>query len=89
MIKDILENYKETRDDDLLLYKKYLIQEIGIKVLDFSVSYLFEILSTADVRSFESVARIRRKLQEQYIHLRGKSYSKRQKMAEDFKLELF
>jgi len=67
-VKEILENSKEARNSDRILYY-LLLQRVDESMLDVSVK---EFLLYADhVPNFESVRRSRQKVQEKYPELRA------------------
>jgi len=74
-VKKILEDFEGARDDyaelDFRFYPK------GLRLVEF-----FRQLADNKLPSIESVHRARRKIQEDYPHLRGKTYEKRQAKRE-------
>jgi hypothetical protein len=83
-VKLLLESHSHYRDNDNMLVSKIWWQEIfgGAKVkrenctmslYDFLTNY-----TNGEVTSADSITRARRKLQEEFPHLRGKTYNQRQ-----------
>tara|TARA_Y100000593_G_C4310942_1_gene338317 strand:+ start:2390 stop:2734 length:345 start_codon:yes stop_codon:yes gene_type:complete len=90
-VKNVLEKFEQTRDDDMKLFA-YII----IDFFNFNKSYI-ESLTANDVIGkihngsiphFTSVLRCRQKLQEKIPELRGDLYDKRKKHAEKVKEEI-
>lgn len=79
-VKDILERYPATKDDDIILFaeycKLYFPQICNIP--------FYQALYITGLPSYESVSRARRKLQEKYPELRGTKYHKRQETQCDY-----
>ena len=89
MIKEILERNVGARNCDIALYQEYLREKYKSDYSNLLVNDLLSDIVIGFVQSFDSVSRVRRKLQEQYIHLRGKSWNKRHEIAETYEVELF
>jgi len=73
------------RDDDNRLIANILLNEAGgIDAMQKMSAYEFlHHFSAGKFTNFESIRRVRAKLQEQYPELRGKSYKERQKKGSD------
>ena len=72
LVKEILENYSETRDNDNWLLVKIWNKKLpNIKF----VTTLEMALIQGVLPHFESIRRTRQKLQQEYPHLRGKRYN--------------
>ena len=72
LVKEILEEVPETRNDDMLLY--YRVCEImNRRALSYSFGYALLNLKDLCLPSFKSVERSRRKLQRAYPHLAADS----------------
>lgn len=75
-IKAILKKDKETRDDDMLLYLKvcnaYLKDAGAMPLAEVMTQYKY-----LGLPSFESICRIRRKLQAKHPELAGSSHVRR------------
>jgi hypothetical protein len=76
--KLLLEN-KELRDDDNRLIANMYFQEVGgTEALSKMTAYDFlGLLAMGKFTNFESIRRVRAKLQEDFVELRGTSYNKR------------
>ena len=74
LVKEVLENYPETRDDDnKLLLKVWEIEKPEIKERFYT--FFKAMLISGALSHFESIRRIRQKLQQEYPHLRGERYN--------------
>lgn len=90
LVKGILEEKPETRNDDNLLWleavraavqdKKY-----GNKMTELTFAYVLKNIYTSGLPSFASVSRARRKLQEKYPELRGTERTKRRRAENEKK----
>ena len=69
-IKDILEKYPDCRNSDNILYSVYL-SRVNPEVNSVSVSDFYKYFNDYNVPRFESIARIRRKVQSEYPELKG------------------
>ena len=70
-VKNILEEAPETRDNDYLLWLR-TIEEMtaeDIKILSFS--YVIRNINFLGLPNYETVSRVRRKLQAEYPELKG------------------
>jgi hypothetical protein len=82
----LLENKESLRDDDSKLIASFFINEIGRdKVDDMSAMDLLKLIGFGKLTSFESIRRVRAKLQENRPELRGKNYKERQDEGNDVK----
>ena len=72
-----LKNSKETRDCDLVLFSELVLEQLGDKAKSMSLEDFFCILRRGDVFHFESISRVRRKLQELKPSLRGELWEAR------------
>lgn len=72
-VKELLEKYSEFRDDDKMLWLAYLNVHFGLKhrIDPESYNVLREILLSEDTPTSDTVTRVRRKIQEQHVHLQG------------------
>ena len=70
IVKQILEEEPSTRNSDELLYKRYC-EIVEPSVLKLSFSTYLEVAKHLSIAQFHSVKRSRRKLQEEYPHLRA------------------
>lgn len=76
-IKEILQERKITRDNDIYLYyyllRDYLKKDLeSYKVYDFLID-----LNSGNIPCIDTVKRLRRQLQEEFIELRGKLWNER------------
>lgn len=89
LVKELLENDPKYRDCDKTLSAKiWSIQLGGMEKLHGMTAYDFlcEYVKTkGKLYSQESIGRARRKLQEQNINLRGKSYKEKKAKQKDVK----
>ena len=88
LVKEILTDKPETRDDDYLLWVEVIKRTTKDK-FDYSMSFV-TFLYTArflNIPQFETVSRARRKVQEQHPELKGteKVRKAREDMQVDFK----
>jgi hypothetical protein len=85
VVADILLRYNSTKDSDGALIATFYMNEIGGKEILKSMSaYDFlKILSEDKLTPASTIIRVRRKLQEDYINLRGKKYQERINAGED------
>jgi hypothetical protein len=81
IVRELLENKPELRDNDNLLMSTIWKQQSNI--LNF-----FHRFETGRLHSPETIRRTRQKLQEDYEHLRGESYVARQKKQVKVKKDL-
>ena len=70
IVKKLLEDEPNTRNSDEVLYKRYC-EIVEPKVLALSFGAYLEIAKHLSMAQFHSVKRVRRKLQEEYPHLRA------------------
>lgn len=82
-VQFLLEKYPPLRDDDFRLYASYVSFQVGgkSKLEEMSAYSLLTLLANGELAHFESVTRVRRKLQEQEPKLRGANYEKRKEGA--------
>lgn len=81
VVKELLIQYPETRDNDnLLMLKVWRRQYPGLPNSEFSTFANYLVLNK--FKSPESIRRSRQKIQEQNPHLRGKLREQRKKEAE-------
>lgn len=87
LVKGVLEEYPETRNDDNLLWLEAL-RETAYKrdcvyVLDLGLSSLMHNIRALNLPTFESVSRARRKLQAKYPELRGTERAQRRRAEKE------
>ena len=81
LVKDYLEAKPLLRDSDNKLVCRIwnnLLEAKGSNPKEASAHDLLCLISQDKLPSFESISRARRKIQEQYPHLRGNTYKQRQ-----------
>lgn len=85
VVANILQRYNSTKDSDGALIATFYLNEIGGKdILKSMSAYDFlKILSEDKLTPASTIIRVRRKLQEDYIDLRGKKYQERIDSGED------
>ena len=86
IVSNLLTNHQRLRDDDCKLIVNVWMKELR-KTKDqlqkMSGLEVLELVSRGAVTKPESITRARRKLQEEYPHLRGFSYVRRHQKAEE------
>jgi len=87
MVKHLLVTYPHLRDDDFKLVATYLLFEIGgrekadkITATEFLKNY-----SEAKFTNFESIRRVRQKLQEENPELRGERWIERKTKGNNYR----
>jgi hypothetical protein len=83
-VETLLKNFKSFRDDDLLLMANFWATECAEKGIQYS-DFLHK-FADGYFTSPESIRRMRQKLQEENIELRGSTYGKRQQMGKEFSI---
>ena len=85
VVASILQRYNSTKDSDGALIATFYLNEVGGKdILKSMTAYDFlKILSEDKLTPASTIIRVRRKLQEDYIDLRGKKYEERMNAGED------
>ena len=83
VIKPILEERPQTREDDFLLYAE-VIKEYDPELLEASVKLFLYKHKLLNVPNIKSIERARRKLQEKYPHLASEK-AKRKRAEEQAK----
>lgn len=85
VVASILQRYNSTKDSDGALIATFYLNEVGGKdILKSMSAYDFlKILSEDKLTPASTIIRVRRKLQEDYIDLRGKKYEERMNAGED------
>ena len=84
-VEFLLRNYPTLRDDDNQLIANIYFQEAGgSEVLSkMSAIDFIGLFASGKLTNFESIRRVRAKLQEEKPELRGVSYSKRKDLGDD------
>jgi hypothetical protein len=85
IIANLLQRYNSTKDSDGALIATFYLHEIGGKdILQNMSAYDFlKMLSEDKLTPASTIIRVRRKLQEDYVELRGKKYEERMNAGED------
>lgn len=91
MVHSVLSNFPETRDDDFLLYG-YVCHNMmkgttHSNVWNMTFGYICSNHLQMELPSYESVTRMRRKIQEGDSELRGTGYHRRKERAEEYRTE--
>lgn len=74
----ILKNKPQLRDDDNKLLASFFVYEIGkAKIESMNAMDLLKMIAFGELPSTESIRRVRQKLQEQNVELRGEKYHER------------
>lgn len=81
-VKGILETYPVARDNDFVLYY-HVLMSVGVSPKGISARELLIGMSMRKFPHFDSITRVRRKLQEEHLHLRGKRWFERHRIAEE------
>ena len=89
----LLAKFPKTQDDDKLLYTYFIIHGMGDGDFEEGKKKLSEILAFDFIRDvsthvfvdFGSISRCRRKIQEDYPHLRGEKWQERHQASKIFK----
>lgn len=83
LVKEILNDSAEARDDDFVLYVAFVERQYGAKLNRMNVLDLFERIRKGEYPSIESIGRARRKAQEENPELKGsKNARQRREKAE-------
>jgi len=84
-VASLLQRYKSTKDSDNALIASFYLMEMGGKeVLENMSAFEFlKMLSEDKLTPASTIIRVRRKLQEDYIELRGSKYEERINSGED------
>ena len=85
-VKAVLKSNEEARNDDMKLYFcvcDYCLEEKGLRVGDMPFETVMTEYRSLGIPNFESVGRIRRKLQSQHAELSGNTETKRIRMAQE------
>ena len=81
IIENLLKKFPELRDNDNRLIANVWSKQIE-DIHSMSAHNFLKLFATNKVSTPETITRVRRKLQEDYIHYRGKKYKTRHKEAE-------
>ena len=80
-LADIMRTHPDTRDDDLLLYERYMSEANGLSIHD-RICILHEDIRAGTLLPMESVVRMRRMIQTEQPELRGNLWKERHEKAE-------
>lgn len=83
VVKKVLQEHKETRDSDSKLIC-WVYAETNPEVMKLSFSKVMWNTKFFKLPSFETIGRIRRKLQHDHPELRGKLYEKRMEKQSEY-----
>lgn len=88
LVKNILEEKPETRDNDNLLWLEAVRETVrtfnyGNAMNELTFAYVLKNVYTLKLPSFETVSRARRKLQEKYPELRGSKKVRRKRIERE------
>lgn len=88
MVKKVLIEIPETRDDDNLLWLEALRESLkdrksGYAMADLTLAYVLKSIHKLGLPSFETVSRARRKLQAKYPELRGSENVRRERAKKE------
>jgi len=85
-IENILERYQEARDNDSYLCGLYWYEEmtfdLGVDPSKTDATRFFRLLADGKLSQPDNITRLRRKVQEKRVDLRGANYGKRKKEQE-------
>jgi len=76
IVKQLLEAYPESRDDEQRLYELYTASK-GVDPQKTTLAILFYKIKRGKIRSFDTVTRFSRMLQKEHDALKGKNWGKR------------
>jgi len=85
---DTLTNYPKSRDNDNLLVCLIWKEEIGVDIKTVPTNTFFNIMSSGKLTAYETIRRIRAKLQSEDPELRGINYEKRARKKEEIKRDI-
>jgi hypothetical protein len=83
IVESVLEDRSVSRDEDSLLVF-YVVLDLGFYPLTMSLRDYLKNIKEGKIPSWDSITRIRRKLQENRVDLRGKTWDLRQRRAIGF-----
>ena len=84
IIQQVLENYPESRDDELRLYELYMAAK-GFTPAATPIKVIHHKIKLGYLCNYDSVSRMRRMIQKDHIELRGSNYGKRKEMEKKVK----
>lgn len=87
-VENLLKNYPHLRDSDNKLISTIWFNESDISLNNITAYEFLKNYCNGLYTNAESIRRIRQKLQENFIELRGNSYKKRQSKSTKFRKEI-
>ena len=84
LVEKILEKHPDSRDSDFRLYG-WVCAVIKPEIMKLSFEHVMWKHSELGLPAYETITRIRRKLQEKKPELRGKAYEKRHEKETEFR----
>jgi hypothetical protein len=81
------EEFQIAKESDAYLYG-FFLREQGHDLTSITTNTLLKLIHDGHFPSFETIARVRRRVQQRRPDLRGKNYLKRHKLAEEVRGEL-
>jgi hypothetical protein len=88
-VEEILRKNMRCRDSDSILYSTLLYFEIGAERLKSMSGYeLLGVIAEDRYPSYDTIARVRRKLQNEDETLRGKSYNERHNLEAEVRTNI-
>ena len=91
IVTKLLNEYPELRDNDSRLVANVWLHELqGLELNHNKISAgkFLHLYATGQLTASDSITRLRRKLQEENIELRGEKYNKRQNRVTNVQMEL-
>ena len=81
VVRRLLQNIPETRDNDMLLISMAIDHHFPIIKISNNYNIFLKYFISGQLPHFESIRRCRQKLQEEHPELRGVSYRKRKNIS--------
>lgn len=90
IVKALLENYATLRDNDERLICNVWLADLARNGLNMKceIEVFFNMFASGDITNADTITRVRRKLQEEHKHLRGKLWAVRHGHQEEVQKEL-
>lgn len=82
LVQQILEKQQATRDDDVLLFEQVL-NHFGFNPTIKAVSSYIRAVNLKELPNYDTITRLRRRLQQQHEYLRGKLWEERHTHKQD------
>jgi len=85
IVEKLLTDYPQYRDDDRRLLAHIWMIQLGINTMKTMSLYDFmkQYVDNHALYTPDHISRLRRKIQEDNVHLRGEGYNKRQKLEKE------